>query len=89
MRDWRPKKHITMHLVIAKVNETLFEGEAYSLNAPGAAGEMTVLVHHEPLITTLKKGDLKVHVVAGDEPRLFPIDGGVLEVNASGATVIL
>lgn len=78
-----------MHVVIAKVNETLFEGEAYSLNAPGAAGEMTVLGHHEPLITTLKKGDLKVHSAAGDEPKVFAIEGGVLEVNAAGATVIL
>lgn len=78
-----------MHLVIAKVNETLFEGEAYSLNAPGSAGEMTVLAHHEPLITTLKKGDLRVHIAQGDEPKLFAIEGGVLEVNAQGATVIL
>ena len=78
-----------MHLVIAKVNETLFEGEAHSLVAPGAAGEMTVLGHHAPLVTTLKKGDLRVHVVAGDEPKLFPIEGGVLEIRSEGATVIL
>lgn len=78
-----------MHLVIAKVNETLFEGEAYSLNAPGAAGEMTVLGHHEPLITTLKAGELRVHLAAGDEPKIFPINGGVLEIRSEGATVIL
>ena len=78
-----------MHLVIAKVNETLFEGEAHSLVAPGSDGEMTVLGHHEPLITTLKKGDLRVHLVVGDEPKIFPIDGGVLEIRSEGATVIL
>ncbi len=78
-----------MHLVIAKVNETLFEGEAHSLVAPGAAGEMTVLGHHEPLITTLKKGDLRVHLAAGDEPKLFSIDSGILEIRSEGATVIL
>lgn len=78
-----------MHLVIAKVDETLFDGEAYSLTAPGSAGEMTVLGHHEPLITTLKAGDLRVHVAQGDEPKLFPIQGGVLEVRGDGATVIL
>lgn len=78
-----------MHLVIAKVNETLFDGEAYSLTAPGSAGEMTVLGHHEPLITTLKAGELRVHMAAGDEPKAFPIDGGVLEINSKGATVIL
>jgi len=78
-----------MHLVIAKVNETLFEGEAHSLVAPGASGEMTVLGHHEPLITTLKKGDLRVHLEAGDEAKRFAIEGGVLEIRPEGATVIL
>lgn len=78
-----------MHLVIAKVDQTLFEGEAHSLVAPGTAGEMTVLTHHEPLITTLKPGTLRVHMAADDEPKTFAIEGGVLEVNAEGATVIL
>ena len=78
-----------MRLIIAKVNETLFDGEAYSLNAPGAAGDMTVLTHHEPLITTLKKGDLRVRAAQGEEPKVFPIEGGVLEIRFEGATVIL
>lgn len=78
-----------MHVVIAKVDEVLFEGEAYSLTVPGTAGEMTVLSHHEPLISTLKAGQARVHVAAGDEPKLFPISGGILEVRAGGATVIL
>ncbi len=78
-----------MHVVIAKVDEVLFEGEAYSLTVPGAAGEMTVLGHHEPLITTLKAGEARVHLSAGDTPKVFPIPGGVLEVRSDGATVIL
>lgn len=78
-----------MHLIIAKVNEVLFEGGAHSLTAPGGAGEMTVLAGHEPLITTLKKGDLRVHLAPGDEPKIFAVDGGVLEVSPRGATVIL
>ncbi|HEY4501725.1 MAG TPA: hypothetical protein VJJ20_01500 [Candidatus Paceibacterota bacterium] len=78
-----------MHLVIAKIDETLYDGEVYSLTAPGVAGEMTVLGRHEPLITTLKAGTLRVHVAAGDEPKQFPITGGILEVRSEGATVIL
>lgn len=78
-----------MHIVIAKVDEVLFEGEAYSLTVPGAEGEMTVLGHHEPLITTLNAGEARVHIAAGDEPKTFQISGGVLEVRADGATVIL
>jgi len=78
-----------MKLVIAKIDETLYDGDVYSLTAPGVAGEMTVLGHHEPLITTLKAGTLRVHVAAGDEPKQFPITGGVLEIRSEGATVIL
>ncbi len=78
-----------MHIVIATVDTVLFEGEAYSITVPGSAGEMTVLGHHEPLITTLKPGIARVHLSAGDEPKTFSIEGGVLEVRSDGATVIL
>ena len=78
-----------MHIVIAKVDEVLFEGEAHSMTVPGAEGEMTVLGHHEPLISTLKPGTIVVRVSEQTAPREFAIDGGVLEVRADGATVIL
>jgi F-type H+-transporting ATPase subunit epsilon len=76
-----------MHVVIAKVDEVLFEGQADSLTVPGAAGEMTVLGHHMPLVTTLKAGEILVRV--GSEEKRFAVQGGVLEVRADGATVIL
>jgi F-type H+-transporting ATPase subunit epsilon len=78
-----------MHLVIAKIDEVFFDGEAVSLTAPGAEGELTVLSHHEPLITTLKAGVLTVHADKNSQPLQFPIGGGLLEVRAEGATVIL
>jgi F-type H+-transporting ATPase subunit epsilon len=78
-----------MHIVIAKVDEVLFEGEAYSLTVPATAGEMTVLGHHEPLITTLKSGILRVHKTAQDAGEQFSIEGGVLEVGKDAVTVIL
>lgn len=78
-----------IHLVIAKVDEVLFEGEAYSLTVPGADGEMTVLGAHMPLITTLKAGEARVRLAPNAEPKTFSIQGGVLEVRQGGATVIL
>ena len=78
-----------MKVVIAKVDEVLFEGQAISLTVPGADGEMTVLGHHMPLITTLKAGEARVRLAPNAEPKVFPISGGVLEVRADGATVIL
>ncbi len=76
-----------MHVVIAKVNEVYFDGEALSLTAPGAEGELTVLPHHESLITTLKAGTITVRTQNGSQT--FEITGGVLEVHPDGATVLL
>ena len=78
-----------MKVVIAKVDEILFEGQAVSLTVPAAEGEMTVLSRHMPLLTTLKAGVARVRVQQGEEPKLFPIESGVLEVRRDGATVIL
>jgi len=78
-----------MNLVLAKVNETLFSGEAESVTLPGAEGELTVLGHHEPLITTLKAGTVIVRLGGELPDQTFAIQGGVLEVRADGATVIL
>lgn len=77
-----------MKLIIAKVDENLFDGEAESLSVPGREGEMTILGEHMPLVTTLKAGELVVRTKEGEEQR-FPVEAGVLEVRRDGATVIL
>ncbi len=78
-----------MHVVIAKVNEVLFEGEAESLTVPGSAGEMTVLSHHEPFITTLKHGRALVRLGNNNIEREFNIEGGILEITPTAVTVVL
>ncbi|TSC68181.1 MAG: hypothetical protein G01um101456_727 [Parcubacteria group bacterium Gr01-1014_56] len=78
-----------MKLVIAKVDQVFYDGEAYSLTAPGRDGEMTILTDHMPLVTTLKPGELSLREHAGSEPKKFPVVSGVLEVRHDGATVIL
>ena len=78
-----------MHIVIAKVDEVFFDGEASSLTVPATEGEMTVLARHMPLITTLKPGTITVLFSGETAPRRFKVDGGVLEVRSASATVIL
>lgn len=77
-----------MHLVIAKVDQTLFSGDAQSLTVPAAGGEMTVLGEHMPLVTNLTRGTIVVREQNGNMQQ-FPIEGGVLEVRSDGATVVL
>ncbi|OGG80619.1 hypothetical protein A3A39_03970 [Candidatus Kaiserbacteria bacterium RIFCSPLOWO2_01_FULL_54_13] len=78
----------TFHLVIASVGETRFDGPAVSATLPGSDGELTVLAHHEPFVTTLKAGSIIVRETAG-EPRTFPVESGVLEVSENRAVVLL
>ena len=77
-----------MHVVIAKVDENLFEGEATSVTLPAAEGVMTILDRHMPVVTTLKEGKIVVRE-KGAPDKEFSIMSGVLEVRRDGATVIL
>ncbi len=76
-----------MKLTISKIDKVLFSGEAESVTVPGRAGEMTILAHHMPLITTLKEGNIIVKQKEGD-PVEYPVTSGFLEVGKT-ETVIL
>jgi F-type H+-transporting ATPase subunit epsilon len=78
----------TFHLVVASVGETRFDGAAVSVTLPGAAGEMTLLPHHEPLVTTLKPGTITVKDSLG-ETKQFTIEGGVIECSGNKVVVLL
>jgi F0F1-type ATP synthase epsilon subunit len=78
-----------MQLLIAKVDETLFSGEVYSVTLPSRGGEITVQGGHMPLATSLTKGVIRVRVSRESEFQEFPITSGVLEVSGDGATVLL
>ena len=78
----------TFHLIIASVGENRFDGPAVSVTLPGAAGEFTVLAHHEPVVTTLKPGTITVRETLG-EPKQFKIESGVVEMSGNRAVVLL
>lgn len=78
-----------MHVFVGKVGETLFDGEAVSVTAPGSAGELTVLAGHMPLVTALAAGTVRVRINKDTSPMEFVADGGVLEVTGDGARILL
>lgn len=53
---------------------------------PGAGGEMGVLPHHAPVLTTLKYGVVKVRHAGKEE--VFAVAGGVAEVQPDIVTVL-
>lgn len=78
----------TFNLVIASVGETQFDGPALAATLPGSEGEMTIMPHHEALITTLKTGTISVRIMGG-ETRTFAIENGVLECSNNRVVVLL
>ena len=78
----------TFRLVIASVSDTKFDGAAVSATMPGSGGEFTLLSHHEPFVSTLKKGKITVRQSGGVD-REFDVSGGVVECSAGRAVVLL
>lgn len=77
-----------LKLTVAKINESLFSGEVAQVTCPGIMGEMTILPHHAPLATLLKKGNLRI-VNENSEIIIIPIEDGMLEVGSNQATILL
>ena len=71
---------------IVSQDRTVFQGDVDMVVLPGAAGEMGVLPHHAPVLTTLKYGVVKVRR-AGKED-IFAVSGGVAEVQPDIVTVL-
>ena len=77
-----------MKLTISKIDKILFSGDADSVTVPGSDGEMTILAHHMPLITTLKAGVVTVKIKDAN-PLTFPVISGFLEVGKEGTVILL
>ncbi len=79
----------TFHLVVAKVGENLFDGEAQSLTLPGEDGVLTVMANHEAFVTPLKSGTIRIEDAAGVKQEIEWNGTGLLEVSNNQATVLL
>jgi F-type H+-transporting ATPase subunit epsilon len=64
----------------------IYEGDADIVVLPGSDGEMGILPHHAPLLTTLKYGLIKVRTK--NQELLFTVAGGVAEVQPEIVTVL-
>jgi F-type H+-transporting ATPase subunit epsilon len=71
---------------IVSQDRTVFEGDVDIVVLPGSAGEMGILPHHAPLLTTLKYGVIKVRTK--DKEEIFTVAGGVAEVQPDIVTVL-
>jgi F-type H+-transporting ATPase subunit epsilon len=71
---------------IVSQDRMVFEGDADIIVLPGSDGEMGILPHHSPLLTTLKFGVIKVR--SKEREEIFTIAGGVAEVQPDIVTIL-
>ncbi len=71
---------------IVSQDRMVFAGDADIVVLPGTDGEMGILPHHAPLLTTLKIGIIKVR--SGGKEEVFTVAGGIAEVQPDIVTVL-
>lgn len=75
-----------LHLEIVTPEKRAFEGEVDEVVVPGTEGELGILPHHAPLISTLGQGVLRLR--RGGEEEEFAIFGGFLQVRPDRVVVL-
>ncbi len=77
---------MTIRCEIVSQDRMVYEGDVDIVVLPGAEGEMGILPHHAPLLTTLKYGFIKVRQQG--EEQIFTVAGGVAEIQPEIVTVL-
>ena len=77
---------MTIRCEIVSQDRTVFQGDVDIVVLPGAGGELGVLPHHAPVLTTLKYGVVKIR--HGGKEELFAVAGGVAEVQPEIVTIL-
>jgi F-type H+-transporting ATPase subunit epsilon len=77
-----------MKLGVYSLQKVLFQGDAKSVNCNTRVGEITILDHHEPLISILEKGTMTIVDAEGKEAYI-PVSSGFLEVDSGSQVKIM
>ncbi len=77
----------SFHCSVVSLNGKIFEGDIKMIQAQGALGSFAILAGHEPFLTTLTPGPLKLSLNDGTETVVYT-SGGYLEVISSNVMVL-
>ena len=78
----------SFHLEIRTPEQSVYEGDVTSINAPGVEGNFQILAGHIPFLTALEVGEIRIRE-SSDTPQLMATSGGVFEVLRTGVTVLV
>ena len=76
----------SLKLDIVTAERVVYSDEADVVVAPGIEGQLGILPHHAPLMTTLQPGELRVR--KGGEEFSLAISGGFLEVRPDRVIIL-
>jgi F-type H+-transporting ATPase subunit epsilon len=75
-----------LHLEIVTHERLAYEDDVDMVICPGIDGELGILPHHAPLISTLGYGELRIR--KGGQEEYFAIAGGFLQVRPDKVVVM-
>lgn len=76
-----------MYLEIISPDKKLYGGDVKSVTLPGSEGSFGVLNNHAAMISSLKKGIIKI-TDSASQTQTFEIKGGVAEINNNKVIVL-
>ena len=76
----------SLKIDIVTAERVVYSEEVDAVIAPGVEGQLGILPHHAPLMTTLQAGELRVR--RGSEEDSLAISGGFLEVRPDRVIVL-
>ena len=81
-----------MNLELVSLDGVKFKAEAYSIILPTAAGQITILPHHAPLLSAVVPGVITIRRAKGDPDHKlehYATLGGVLEILPSATRILV
>ena len=85
-----------MILELVSPERILFKGNVVAVNVPGTLGAFEILDDHAPIVSTLKKGAIKItgqidseSFYKKDNKFLLDIEGGVVEVQKNKVVILV
>lgn len=67
---------------------TIWSGEARQVSAPASDGEIGILAGHTPVLSVLRRGEVRV-IEAGGSVHRWTVEGGFLSVDGDQVTVVV
>ena len=89
-----------MFLEIVSPEKTLFNGDVSSVQLPGSEGSFQILNNHAPIVSTLKKGEIKLRGsfdndsaenlnVQNNKEASLEIQSGVIEMKKNKLIILV